>query len=139
MVKRKVLTTLIATPVSVLVILILFSGGWDDLLGLAFLTGVFSLGAFSHILVYGVLVTFLSDLLTKRIEGNSRIILALAIHLILAGLLGWWFPIFDFEVIKSSVNSGFVYALITGFCFWVIDELLRWAKLRRKVSNNVTS
>ncbi|MGP4042071.1 hypothetical protein ACTWP4_19515 [Gracilibacillus sp. D59] len=126
MVKRKVITTLLATPLSLLVIFGLFFGEWQHPVELIVMTGAFGLWISPIILLYGVPITFLSDYISKRFTGNVRALTAFIVHLSFGILFGLIAPMDgQFLLIGTEVNATTIFASITALFFWVIDELLR--------------
>jgi len=81
--------------------------------------GVLFTGAFPFVLLIGVPVSFLSDYLTKNLNGIRRNIVAFLIHSIFGLIAGL--------VISSLLESLFivVVTIIAAFVFWLVDEILR--------------
>lgn len=134
MIKRKVVTTLIATPLSVLVIFAVFFGEWRQPLELIVMTGTFSVWLSPFILLYAVPVTFLSDFISKRLTGNSRTFLAFVVHLFFGVLFGFIIPMnTEFSFFGGEIDSAFIFASITALFFWIIDEILRKTTIKCKL------
>jgi hypothetical protein len=136
MILRKVVTTLLATPLSLLVIFGVFFGEWRDSTELIVVTVTLGLWLLPTLLLYGVPVTFLSDYVSKEFTGNVRPLIALILHLCFGLLFGLIAPI-DLELSFSGteVNAAITSASITSFFFWVIDELLRVNSSNKKYSS----
>ena len=131
MIKRKIATTLIATPLSLLVIFAVFFGEWRQPLELIVMTGTFSLWISPFILLYGVPVTFLSDYVSMPLSEKNRILFAFIIHLLFGILFGFIFPM-NAQLPFSGVmfEVAFVFATIVALFFWSTDEILRKIVLR---------
>ncbi|MFD1019510.1 hypothetical protein [Thalassobacillus hwangdonensis] len=117
---RKVITTTLATLISVLVLLL--GGGFNlDLIGTAIFTIIV---IFPIIFVYGLPVTFLSDYLTRKLTGTRRSLTALGVHL-LFGLL--FAPLYALVIEHSSFTMllSLLGAATVAVSFWAIDEVLR--------------
>jgi hypothetical protein len=126
MIERKVVTTLLATPLSLLVIFAVFFGEWRQPVELIVMSGAFSLLISPYILLYGVPVTFLSDYVGKRITRKMRMPLAFIFHLFFGVIFGFIFPMnSNVSVFGVAVDSAFIFASITALLFWTIDEILR--------------
>lgn len=86
-----------------------------------FAIGLFFTGAFPFVLVIGVPVSFLSDYLTKKLNGKLRSMASVLIHSIFGVLAGSVIP-FIFENNRLFlIGITFVSSLI----FWLVDEILR--------------
>ncbi|HIW35152.1 MAG TPA: hypothetical protein IAA29_20465 [Candidatus Paenibacillus intestinavium] len=83
--------------------------------------GVLFTGAFPFVLLIGVPVSFLSDYLTKSLNGKPRNIVALLIHSIFGLLAGLVISFFLFEKSLFIV----VVTIIAALIFWLVDEILR--------------
>ncbi|SES03220.1 hypothetical protein SAMN04487944_115129 [Gracilibacillus ureilyticus] len=139
MIRRKLITTLLATPLSLLIIFGVFFGEWKQPVELVIMTVTFGLWVSPFILLYGVPVTFLSDFATKRLRGGKRTITAFFIHLCFGILFGFIFPMgIDFSLIGIKLNLASISAMITALFFWGIDELLRRKKVKSKVIEKLT-
>ncbi|WP_407268297.1 hypothetical protein [Radiobacillus sp. PE A8.2] len=126
MIKRKIVTVLLATPVSLLLIFSLFFGEWRQPFELIVMTGMFSLFISPFIILYGVPVTFLSDYLGKQLTGNVRILIAFIVHLFFGVSFGIIFKMgSEISLFVVEVNVASIFATITALIFWAIDELLR--------------
>jgi len=126
MIKRKVVTSLTATPLSLLIIFAIFFGEWRQPLELIVMSGTFSIWLSPFILLYAVPVTFLSDFITKRLTGNCRTFLALIVHLFFGVLFGFIIPLdSEFSFFGGEIDSAFIFASITALFFWIIDEIIR--------------
>ncbi|MBM7661036.1 hypothetical protein JOC85_001808 [Bacillus mesophilus] len=129
MIKRKVLTTLLATPLSLLVICGVLFGEWERPFELIVMTGMLGLWISPLILLYGVPVTFLSDYVTKGLAGTARMLTACIVHLSFGILFGFVFRSDEqFLIFGIEVNVIIISASITALFFWVIDELFRSQK-----------
>ncbi|MGI2298149.1 hypothetical protein [Paenibacillus sp. GXUN7292] len=83
--------------------------------------GVLFTGAFPFVLLIGVPVSFLSDYLTKSLNGKPRNIMALLIHSIFGFLAG-------LVIVISNLLEGLfivVATIIAALIFWLVDEILR--------------
>lgn len=123
MIIRKIITTIIATIISMTLLLFVL---FDEGLGFGFvITALFTSAMFlPFILLYGVPVTFFSDYVTNRFTGGKRSLLAFAVHL----LFGIGFPfILELFVEMSEIEfqEYFMGAVTFSFFFWVVDEVLR--------------
>ncbi len=126
MIKRKLITTLLATPISLLLIFSIFFGEWRQPLDLLVMTGIFSLFISPYIILYGVPVTFLSDYLGKQLTGHLRFFVACIAHLFFGVLFGFIFKMGSvISLFVVEVNEASIYGAITAFIFWAIDELIR--------------
>lgn len=88
--------------------------------GSSFLSiGLFLTGAFPFVLLIGVPVSFLSDYLTKNLNGKLRKIAALLIHSIFGFIAG--------SVISYFFESLFLVGvtIIAALIFWLVDEISR--------------
>lgn len=83
--------------------------------------GLFLTGAFPFVILIGVPVSFLSDYLTKNLNGKSRNIVALFIHSIFGLLAGLVISFFLFEKSVFIV----VVTIVAAIIFWLVDEILR--------------
>ena len=81
--------------------------------------GVLLTGAFPFGLLIGVPVSFLSDYLTKNLNGKPRNLVALLIHSIFGLIAGL--------VISYLFESLFLVGvtIIAALIFWLADEILR--------------
>ena len=83
--------------------------------------GIFFTGALPFVLLIGVPLSFLSDYLTKRLNGKPRTILAFLIHIIFGLLAG-------LVIIMSNLLEGFIIVvatIIASLIFGLVDEVLR--------------
>ena len=83
--------------------------------------GLLFTGAFPFVLLIGVPVSFLSDYLTKNLNGKLRTIVALLIHSIFGLLAG-------LVIVISNLLEGLIIVvstIIAALIFWLIDEILR--------------
>ncbi|MBD8071631.1 hypothetical protein [Bacillus sp. PS06] len=81
--------------------------------------GLFLTGAFPFVLLIGVPVSFLSDYLTKNLNGKKRYTKAFFIHIIFGVLAG---------LVISFYFEGLFLVVITiigALIFWLVDEFLR--------------
>lgn len=86
-----------------------------------FVIGVFFTGALPFVLLIGVPVSFLSDYLTKCLNGKLRNIIALLIHTIFGLLAG-------VAIVISNLLEGLIIVvatIIAALIFWLVDEILR--------------
>ncbi|UOQ46860.1 hypothetical protein MUN88_12230 [Gracilibacillus caseinilyticus] len=127
MIKRKLITVLLATPISLCFIFAIIFGEWKQPRELMVMTGTFSLWISPIILVYGVPVTFLSDYLCKRFTENLRTLFAFLIHIFFGILFGLLFPMgtTQFSLLGVEINFATLFASITAIFFWMIDEVIR--------------
>ncbi|UOQ86574.1 hypothetical protein [Gracilibacillus salinarum] len=127
MIKRKLITLLLATPISLCFIFAIIFGEWKQPRELMVMTGVFSLWTSPIILVYGVPVTFLSDFLCKRFTGKLRTWFAFLVHIFFGILFGLLFPMGAtlFSLLVIDINFVTLFATITAIFFWLIDEVIR--------------
>ncbi|UFU00027.1 hypothetical protein KO561_03415 [Radiobacillus kanasensis] len=126
MVKRKVITTILATPISLMFIFAFFFGEWNRPFDLITMSGAFSLFLAPFILLYGVPVTFLSDYVCKQLTGIARTLTAFIVHLFFGVLFGFIAPMDEqFSLFGTEVNAASLSASITALFFWIIDELIR--------------
>ncbi|WP_163972032.1 hypothetical protein [Oceanobacillus halotolerans] len=81
--------------------------------------GLLLTGAFPFVLLIGVPVSFLSDYLTKNLNGKQRNTKALFIHSIFGLIAGL--------VISFLFESLFLVGvtIIAALIFWLVDEILR--------------
>ncbi|MFD2446948.1 hypothetical protein ACFSO7_23705 [Bacillus sp. CGMCC 1.16607] len=126
MVKRKLITTLLAPPLSLAFIFAVFFGEWKQPLELIVMTGMFSLILSPYILFYGIPVTFLSDYVSKNLTGNIRAFFALIVHLFFGVMFSFIFPSnASSPLFRGGVDSAIIFGSITALFFWTIDEILR--------------
>lgn len=79
----------------------------------------FFTGAFPFVLLIGAPVSFLSDFLTKNLNGKPRNIVALLIHSIFGLIAG---------LVISKLFQNLFYVgltIIAALIFWLVDEILR--------------
>ncbi len=106
MIKRKIITTLLATPFSLFLIFSIFFGEWRQPLELVVMTGMFSLFISPYVILYGVPVTFLSDYLSRKLK-RARIYVAFIVHIFFGALFAFitnsstLFPVFGIEVMEN--------------------------------------
>ncbi|GEM_PF-1673562 len=132
MIKRKILTVLLATPLSLLFIFAVFFGEWEQPLDLIVMTGVFSLWVSPITLLYGLPVSFLSDFVGKRLQGRVRSLTALFVHLFFAVLFGFIVPMNgSLPIFSGEVDFSVIFATIVALFFWIVDEWLRKRKMRK--------
>ena len=93
------------------------------------------------LLFYGLPSSILSDWITKKLNGIIRGISAFVIHLFLAALFvivpillfSQWERELLFADVRSLLNNFFfITAILSSFLYWVIDEVLRCNKTKRK-------
>ncbi|KAB8138068.1 hypothetical protein F9U64_06370 [Gracilibacillus oryzae] len=126
MIKRKLLMTLVASPLSMFVIVAAFFDVWQWPLGMLMLTGIGVLMASPYILLYGVPVSFFSDFISKRFIGRVRMLIAFLVHILFAFLFGLIGVLNNnIPLLGLEVDAGIVFAVIVAFFFWLVDELLR--------------
>jgi hypothetical protein len=136
MIKRKIITTLLATPLSLLVIFGVFFGEWEQPLELIMMTIAFGLWLSPFILLYGVPVTFLSDYVSRRLKGTARTLTAFMVHLFFGILFGFIAPMDEhFSLFGIEIGIATIFASITALFFWIIDELLRRQKPKSRFSS----
>ena len=115
MLKRKIVTTILATLLSILLIAAWFAyADGEGLLAVFPMAFFISIIAIPAILLYGVPVSFLSEKLTAKFSNKKRIYSALAIHILfgfafifIVGLL------FDTQELLSDFNQ-----------FWRSNEII---------------
>lgn len=110
---RKLFSGLIAGILLMLIYFLLEQSGFVLLIGVYLLP---------ILLIYGVLVSILSDFVTKRLRGLLRGSLALFIHLFFAASFVLM-PILEME--RSFNRLVLITALLSSSLFWCIDEFLR--------------
>ncbi|MFS0673527.1 hypothetical protein [Ornithinibacillus sp. 179-J 7C1 HS] len=126
MIKRKIVTTLLATPMSLIVIFAVFFGEWKQPFELVTMTAMFSIYLAPFIILYAIPVTFLSDYVGRRFVGNVRVSVAFMVHLVFGVLFGFIFPSnASFSLYGVEIDTAIIFASITALLFWTIDELLR--------------
>lgn len=81
--------------------------------------GLLLTGAFPFVLLIGAPVSFLSDYLTKSLNGKQRNIVALFIHSIFGLIAGLVISFFFESLFLVGV------AIIAALIFWLVDEILR--------------
>lgn len=81
--------------------------------------GLLLTGAFPFVLLIGVPVSFLSDYLTKNLNGKLRNIVALLIHSIFGLIAGLVISFFFESLFLVGVT------IIAALIFWLVDEILR--------------
>ncbi|MBM7573420.1 hypothetical protein [Aquibacillus albus] len=126
MIKRKVITVILATPISLMLIFGVFFGEWKNPLELVVMSGMISFLVAIPVLGYGVPVTFLSDYVTKKLRGKLRSFTAFLIHIFFGSVFGLLFPMNShFPVLDYNVDAAIISALIVSLFFWITDEVLR--------------
>lgn len=116
---------IVAALISCLLVLVLYFIVEQS--GVVLLIGMYM---FPFLLLYGIPVSILSDVFTKRLNGKMRAGAALAIHMSFAAFLV--FILFDvFGEGWEPVNFFLINALLSSFLFWVVDEGLQSAKAKR--------
>ena len=143
MLKRKVLTLIFASLLSILLIAAWFVyADGEELLAVFPMAFFISWIAIPVILLYGLPVSFISEKLTERFLNNQRICWSFIIHVLFG--LGFVFIIGllfesqtllqDFNQFWRSYEMFFIASIITSVCFWVIDESLRICLLIKKTN-----
>ncbi|WP_339251040.1 hypothetical protein NSQ43_13640 [Sporosarcina sp. FSL W8-0480] len=135
MLKRKILTLILASLLSILLIAAWFVyADGEELLAVFPMAFFISWFAIPVILLYGLPVSLLSEKLTKRHSNNKRICWSFVIHIIfglgLIFIVGLLFEsqtlLQDFSQFWRSNEIFFIASIITSICFWIIDESLRF-------------
>jgi len=94
------------------------------------------------LLIYGIPSSLFSDWATRRLEGWTRGLLELMIHLTFAMLfvlvpnlmIGGLDELI--AIVKYWYTHFFVImSLLSSFLFWGVDELLKWERLRKSCSS----
>ncbi|PKR78287.1 hypothetical protein CEY16_00580 [Halalkalibacillus sediminis] len=124
MIKRKVLTSLLATPLSLMVIFVVMFGEWKDPLELVVMSLMFCLFLAPYILFYAIPATLISDYITRKLNGLRRTGVALCVHLIFGMSFVLILSIFN-TVRESEVEIVFISGVVVAIFFWVIDEIVR--------------
>lgn len=120
-----ILRRIVSALISCLLVLVLYF--FVERSGVVLLIGMYLL---PFLLLYGIPVSVLSDIFTKKLSGVIRALAALAIHVSLAAVLIWML----FGVLGEGwepVNFLLVNALVSSFLFWAVDEGLKSAKAKR--------
>jgi hypothetical protein len=119
---RKLVSSLGATVMMVILLSILDQSGVGLFLGMYILP---------IILIYGIPSSILSDLLTRRTGGLTRMAAAGFLHVFL-GALFVAIPTFIFDAengnwISSVWNNSFFFfaAVVSSFIFWCFDEAIK--------------
>ncbi|RPF50652.1 hypothetical protein [Aquisalibacillus elongatus] len=81
--------------------------------------GLFLIGALPFVLLIGVPVSFLSDYLTKNLNGKQRRTRALLIHSIFGLIAGLVISLLFESLIIVGVT------IVAALIFWSVDEILR--------------
>ena len=134
MLKRKVITAIFATLLSIFLIAAWFAyADGEGLIAVLPMTVFISMVAVPAILLYGVPVSFLSEKVTEGLSNKKRIFSSFAIH-VLFGFAFIFFVglLFDTQELFSDFNQFWrsneiiIFAsLVTSICFWLIDEGVR--------------
>ncbi|CAG9620424.1 hypothetical protein [Sutcliffiella rhizosphaerae] len=134
MIIRKILTILLATFISPMPIAI-----WDLSSGFGFYWLLFIFGT-PFLLFYGMPVSFLSDIVTKKATTPlKRSLYALFIHIFFGLVLIIPFSLLISEPLTMFWNGGigkllFICSTVSSFIVWTIDEILRkvanWEKIQ---------
>jgi hypothetical protein len=134
LIRRKLLTLIIATFVSISTITIWFiisdDEGMSAFLPMGYLISLFALPA---ILLYGLPVSFLSEKLTKSDASNWRMVKTFIIHfffgmsyIFIAGFIQSDRTLFtDINQFWRSNEMYFIASTLTSIFIWGIDEILR--------------
>ncbi|WP_228409452.1 hypothetical protein [Radiobacillus deserti] len=126
MLKRKIIATLLATPLSLLFIFAVFFGEWSQPLELLGMSIFYSFFVSPFYLLYGLPITFLSDYIGKRLLGKKRIIQSFVIHVLFGALFGLFFPSHATLLIAGrEIDTFVIFGSISGVSYWIIDEMLR--------------
>ncbi|MCA0969238.1 hypothetical protein LCM20_01385 [Halobacillus litoralis] len=133
MLKRKILTTIIATPLSLLIIFAMFFGEWSMPLEVLAMSFTFALWLSPIVILYGVPMTLLSDLVSGKFFKRYRRTAAFLIHIAAGFLFGFIAPM-DHHVWGEVVNGTLIFATLAAIAFWAIDEWLRPKKVNQKQS-----
>ncbi|MBU9719916.1 MULTISPECIES: hypothetical protein [Bacillaceae] len=132
--KRKLTTALIATPVSLLLILTVFFDAWMHPFELVVLTALYTLIISPFILLYGIPVTYLSDFARKK-SRKAKSLIALFVHMIFAIIFGFVYPMnWPTPLFGMEVDIAFLSAITVALFLWITDEALRkinWNKHQR--------
>jgi len=107
-----VLTTLLIGLI--LAVLFMISSGTSFLA-----IGLLLAGAFPFVFLIGLPVSFLSDYLSKNLNGKQRKMVALLIHIIFGLIAGLVIA----KVFESLFYVGVT--IIAALIFWLVDEILR--------------
>lgn len=143
MLKRKVLTLIFASLLSILLIAAWFVyADGEELLAVFPMAFFISWIAIPVILLYGLPVSFISEKLTERFLNNQRICWSFIIHVLFG--LGFVFIVgllFESQTLLQDFNQFwrnyeifFIASIITSVCFWLIDESLRICLLIKKTN-----
>ena len=92
MLKRKLISLLLSTIVSMAIIFGLIFGEWKNPLELVVMIGMYSLLFSPLILGYGLSISVLVEFVTKRVNGIKRQTLTIILLVILASLSVFIFP-----------------------------------------------
>lgn len=134
MIKRKVITFVIATILTITFVLAFIYGEWRNPYEFFPMIGIYSLFFSPFFLLYGAPVTFFSDYITKRFTGVKRVVSAFIIHLVFGMSFTFIFVFFtttrnlfrDFDNYwGKGMDEFFIAATVASFLFWAIDEILR--------------
>jgi hypothetical protein len=137
MIKRKIFTTLLATPISLMLIFAVFFGEWKQPFELVTMSAMFSFFIAPYILLYALPVSFLSDYIGKRLVGNARVSVAFAVHLVFGVVFGFVFPSnASFPLYGVEIDTAIIFASITALLFWAVDEWLRNNKFEKTIFSN---
>lgn len=125
---RKVLSALISSIVLSLFLAIL---GYDSPQLSDFIFIYLYAAGFS--LLIGVPFSMISDIIINKFKGTfNHHIMGLAIHLIVAGLVSYWF----FQADDTLMGNYFIYAVFTAAIgLWLIDSILRKIRIFNRRSN----
>lgn len=134
MIIRKLFSGLLAGLMVLLIYFLLEQSGFVILIGLYLLP---------ILLIYGVPVSIVSDIMTKKLIGLLRGISALFIHLLFAisfVLIPNLFSESERALLLSDISNlnslVFVTALLSSILLWSIDELLR-SKIARDICEKI--
>ncbi len=121
MIKKKLVSTLLTAIITTLILAlnVRFNGGTPS-----FLLFPYSL---VFVMVYGLPVSVLSDLVTKKIHGFSRLTVAFIIHISFGLSFIYFLSLIepDFGGLGPFDNLYGVTAVIGSIIFFVLDEYLR--------------
>ncbi|AYC30542.1 hypothetical protein D3873_12135 [Paenisporosarcina cavernae] len=126
MIIRKFLTAMLT---SFMVVLIYFS---LDPSSPVLLFGIY---LFSILMFVGIPTSIVSDFLTKKQQGLSRLLTSFILHVGAASLLVL-LPFALYEINWNPQNFFFVTSLFSSFLFWTFDEMLKIQLINKKLCMN---
>lgn len=135
MIKRKVLTLLIASLISIILITLYFTlRDKEGLIGFFHMSILITYFVVPISILYGFPVSLLAERLSRAFTSTKRMGLSLLIHLSFGVsfifLFGFLFDndylLHDFSNFWREYEWFFMASLLTSICFWVVDEIVRY-------------